>query len=192
MALEDIFRALQEQADRDVEAVLEEAHAHAKVIHEQAEREAEEVRATRIAEAERAVIARSSQDMNSARLEARKHVAAVKERAIRDVFDDALAGLADVRGRSDYPAVFAALADEAMADVSGEFELLVDPSDVELARQYLAERGKTAEIRPDISTAGGIIIVTEGGTVLRRNTLEDRLDKLRGLAQADVAEIIFE
>jgi hypothetical protein len=34
-------------------------------------------------------------------------------------------------------------------------------------------------------------VSTDGGSVMRRNTLEDRLDKLRGLAQADVAEIVF-
>ena len=125
------------------------------------------------------------------RREARKHVAAGKERAIRDVFDAALTGLAGVRARSDYPAIFRALADEALAGVEGEFELLVDAADVDLARQYLGERGAVADVKTDISTTGGLIVVTERGTVLRRNTLEDRLDKLRGLAQADVAEIIF-
>lgn len=191
MALEDIFRALEEQADRDVEAVLEEARAHAAVILEEAEREAKTAREHRVAEAERMAQARSSQDLNSVRLEARKRIAGVKERAVRQAFEEALAALGSVRGRADYPQVFRALADEAVGGLADQFELLVDPADAELARAYLAERGITSEVRPEISTAGGVVVSTRGGSVLRRNTLEDRLDKLRGLAQADVAEILF-
>jgi len=96
-----------------------------------------------------------------------------------------------VRTRSDYPAVFAALLDEAIASLEPGWELLVDPADVDLARTTLASRGIAAEVRGDISTAGGMIISMRGGTVTRRNTLEERLDKLRGKAQAEVAELLF-
>ncbi len=191
MALEDIFRALEEQADKDVEAVLEEARAHARVILEEAKREAETTRDSRVAEAERTAAARSSQDLNSARLDARKRLAGVKERAVSEVFEEAKASLAELRQRPGYDQIFRKLAEEAMAGVSEEFELWVDPADVELGRAFLAEKGLTAEVKPEISTGGGVIVATRGGTVLRRNTVEERLEKLRGLAQADVAEIVF-
>lgn len=191
MALEDIFRALEEQADKDVEAVLAESRAHAEAIREEAEREAAVTREHRIAEAERVAKARSAQELNSVKLEARKRVAAVKERAVREAFDQALASLSEVRTRSDYPAIFAALLDEAIASLEPGWELVVDPADVDLARSTLASRGIAAEVRGDISTAGGMIISMRGGTVTRRNTLEDRLDKLRGKAQAEVAELLF-
>ncbi|HSK46412.1 MAG TPA: V-type ATP synthase subunit E [Coriobacteriia bacterium] len=191
MALDDIFRALEEQADRDIEAVLEEARAHAAAIREEAKREADTSRDTRIADAERVAKSRSAQDLNSVRLEARKRVAAVKERAVREVFDSAREQLGSVRAGSDYPSVFRSLADEALAGVEPGFEMLVDPSDSELARAFVAEKGLVGEVKPELSSAGGVVIVTQGGSVLKRNTLEDRLDKLRGLAQADVAEIVF-
>jgi vacuolar-type H+-ATPase subunit E/Vma4 len=191
MALEDIFRALEEQADRDIDVVLKEARAHASAIHEEAEREATSVREHRVAEAERVARARSSQDLNTVRLEARKRVAAVKERAVRETFDAAQASLAGVRGRADYPDIFRALVAEALAGVDAEFSLLVDPADAELARAALSERGVSAEVRPELSSAGGVVVSLQGGEITRRNTLEDRLDKLRSLAQADVAEILF-
>jgi vacuolar-type H+-ATPase subunit E/Vma4 len=191
MALEDIFRALQEQADRDVEAVLAEARAHASVILEEAEREAATARETKIADAERSAMARSAQDINSVRLEVRKRIAGVKERAVSEVFETALTRLGEVRSRPDYAVIFKALADEATAGLSSGYEVLVDPADVEVATAYLRERGSSASVRGDLSTAGGLVVSTDGGSVMRRNTLEDRLDKLRGLAQADVAEIVF-
>ena len=191
MALEDIFRALEEQADSDIEAVLREARAHAAAILEEATREADATREARIADAERAATMRSAQDLNQARLEARKKVAAVKEVAVREVFDDARAALSNVRERPEYDQMFRDLAEEALAGISGDFEVLVDPADVSRAEAFLAAKGLSAPVKGELHSAGGLVIVTGSGTVSRRNTLEDRLEKLRGLAQADVAEIVF-
>jgi len=191
MGLEDIFRALEEQAERDSAAVLVEARAHADALLEEAEAAAGRAREAHLAEAERAALSRSAQDLNSVRLEARKQLASVKERAVREVFDDALGELSRIRSGADYPRAFAALADEALAGAEGDFEVLVDPADADLVRTVLAERGVSAPVRPDLSTAGGLVVAFDGGRVMRRNTLDDRLDKLRGLAQAEVAEILF-
>jgi len=191
MGLEDIFRALEEQAEKDSEAVLVEAQAHADSIIGEAEHEAARARDHHVSEAQRSARLRSAQELNSAKLEARKKIAAVKEQAVRQVFDQALDELAKVRAGSGYAAAFSRLAEEALEGVSGEFIVLVDPADVELAKSTLAEKGIAAEVRGDLVTTGGVVVSTEGGRVMRRNTLEDRLDKLRGLAQADVAEILF-
>jgi len=191
MGLEDIFRALEEQAAKDSEGVLEEARAHAASITDEAEHEAARARDHHVSEAERSARSRSAQELNSAKLEARKKIAAVKERAVTKAFDEALGELSKVRGDASYATAFAKLADEALEGVDGEFSVLVDPADVGLATTFLADKGIDAEVRGDLVTAGGLVVSTESGRVMRRNTLEDRLDKLRGLAQADVAEILF-
>jgi len=191
MGLEDIFRALEEQAAKDSDAVLAEARAHADSIIEEAEHEAARSRDRHVEEAQRSARSRSAQELNSAKLDARKKIAAVKERAVREVFDRALDELAKARSDSGYAEAFSRLADEALEGVSGEFSVLVDPADLEVAKSVLASKGISAEVRGDLAAAGGLVISTEGGRVMRRNTLEDRLEKLRGLAQADVAEILF-
>jgi vacuolar-type H+-ATPase subunit E/Vma4 len=188
MALEDIFRALEEQADKDIEATLAEARAHAKVITDDAKREAEETQANRLADAERAARSKSSQSLNSVRLEARKRIASVKDQAVRQVFEQSAAALAKVRARKDYADVFSALAAEAIAGVEGDYEVWVDAADLELAKRVV---GAKAPVKGQLSSSGGLVVVTQGGRVLRRNTLEDRLAKFRGIAQADVAEIVF-
>ncbi len=191
MALEDIFRALEEQADKDVEAVLAEAKEHAQSILEDAEREADLARETQVAEAQERARQRSMQTLNTVRLEVRKRIASAKERAVADVFAQAHAELGDVRARPVYPALFRALLDEALTGVEGEFEVLVDPADADLATKTLSEMGRSARVSTDLSSAGGVVVAFDDRRILRRNTLEDRLEKFEGVAQAGVAEILF-
>jgi len=191
MALEDIFRALEEQASKDSEAVLAEARAHADAIIAEAEQEAARTRDARVADAVRVTRLTSAQDLNAAKLEARKKLAAVKDVAVARVFDEAAAELDKVRGAASYEATFRRLAEEALTGVETDLVLLVDPADVGLATTFLNDKGITAEVRGDLATSGGVVVSMDGGRVMRRNTLEDRLDKLRGIAQADVAEILF-
>jgi vacuolar-type H+-ATPase subunit E/Vma4 len=69
--------------------------------------------------------------------------------------------------------------------------VLVDPRDANLARAQLADRDLAGTIKAELNTAGGVAVSTHGGRIFRRNTLEDRFEKLAGLAQADVARILF-
>jgi vacuolar-type H+-ATPase subunit E/Vma4 len=79
MALEDIFRALDEQADKECESILATARAQAEAIVADAEEQADGhllgvCRADRAAHA-----AKASKQINAARLEGKKRVASVKE-----------------------------------------------------------------------------------------------------------------
>jgi len=191
MALEDIFKALDEQADEECEQLLREARDHGDVILADAEEQAETIRSARVSDAERVTRTRASKSVNAAKLEARKRVAAVKERAVDAAFDRASGLLGSVRGTERYATAFKTLAQEALAGVEGDVEVVVDPADEKLAAETLASLGVSARITTDIKTAGGLVVVMPGGRITRRNTLEDRLDKVREQAQAAVAEIIF-
>lgn len=191
MALEDIFKALDQQADDECEQILQEARDHADVILADAEAQAEALRLAHVAEVEKVTRSRASQTVNAARLEARKKVAAVKQQAVEHAFDRASEKLRSVRGSDRYQQVFTALTKEALTGIEGEFSVEVDPADTELARSVLAQTGASAQVVPDLSSAGGLVVDTSGGRIVRRNTFEDRLDKVRELDQAAVAERIF-
>ncbi len=191
MALDDIFQALEEQADKEIVTILQDARDQAGVIAEQAADEAQTVREQRLAQAEKTVRSEASQSVNAAKLEGKKKVASVKEEAVNATFTKALSLLTDIRSRGDYPALFRALAQEALQGMSGEIDVLVDPVDAELAKSTFAELGVDATVKPEISTLGGLIVSTSGGRIQRRNTLEDRLEKVQQSAQSDVAEILF-
>ncbi len=191
MALDDIFRALEDQASQECDLILQVARDQAESIAEDALDQAQAIRTSRVDEAERTTRHKASQSINHARLESKKRVAAVKEAAVSASFDSALEALDSVRAQSAYPAIFKALAAEAALGMEGTLEVWVDPADEALAKSAIADLGLDASVRPEWQTRGGLVITINDGRIMRRNTIEDRLEKVRLMAQADVAEILF-
>jgi len=191
MALEDIFRALEEQAEQECQQILEDAHDQSDAILEEAQEQAEEIRNKLVTETEKATRLTASQSINSSRLENKKKIAAIKQDAVVGIFDKVLQKAQNLRGSSSYEATFKALAEEAIEGLEGDVQVLVDPADADLASSTLSKMGVSSEVKPDISTSGGVVVVTGGGRIMRRNTIEDRLEKIEPHIQADVAEILF-
>lgn len=191
MALEDIFKALEEQGEADCAEIISAARDQAGSIADEAKREADAIRAKRVEAAERAVKSATAQQMNTVRLEGKKSVAAVKEEAVQTVFRAALDKLAAMRGSEAYKDLFKALAAEALEGAAADAVVLVDPADEKLAAAVVAELGVGAPVRAEISTAGGLVVATQGGRISKRNTIEDRLEKARTRAQAGVAGILL-
>lgn len=191
MALEDIFQALEDQADKEVEEVLQDARDQAEAIEEDARDEAEAIHKRLVSEMERSTKSQGTRTTNAARLDSKKQVAAIKQEAVAASFDAALSELETERSSSAYPEVFRALAVEAIEGVDEDMEVLVDPADVALAESVFADMGLSVPIRGELSTSGGLVVLTHGGRVMRRNTFEERLDKVRSLIQSEVAEILF-
>lgn len=190
MAIEDIFRALEEQADAECKTVLDNAKAQADAILAEAREEADAIKRRRLEQVESAVQNKMRQALNAAKLENRRKTAAIKEAAIDDVFDGASAELGKLREGGTYQETLRALLEEALEGVTGPVEVLVDARDQELAEPLLKSAGVSYEINPT-ETSGGIVVVAGDGRIYRRNTFEDRLGKLRQRSQASVSEILF-
>ncbi len=191
MALDDIFRALEEQADAECDAILAAARDQASTIAGEAEARADEVRRAKVEVSERAARAVAAQRLNAARLDARKLVAGVKDRAIRAAFDGAEERFETLRSDRDYSDVFSSLAAEALSGVDGEVQVRVSEEDVALARKALGALGAKAEVVGDLETAGGLVVVANAGTLFRKNTVEDRIARLRDGGQSAVAGILL-
>lgn len=191
MALEDIFKALEEQADKECEQILTDARDQAEAILADAADQAERTQSEYLEGTDRTVRSKTSQQVNSARLEAKKRVAAVKERAIGQVFDEAVKSLEALRRTDAYPTLMKELLQEAVSSIDEEYTIRVDQEDVAVATQVAKGLGITAPVEADIETIGGVVITFGDGRIARRNTLEDRLDKARQFIQADVAELMF-
>lgn len=190
MAIEDIFKALEEQADAEIDEILRAAKLQAKAIEQEARGEADRITKARIASTDEAVRIRVAKTVNAARIESKRNLAAVRDEAIDRVFKEAVAKLAAMRGTPEYERVFKALAEEALAGADGECELLVGAPDEALARKVADELGVECEVVPTLDTGGGLAIALHDGRVMRRNTFESRLAKVRELAQAKVAEVL--
>ncbi|NTU72175.1 MAG: hypothetical protein HGB10_10215 [Coriobacteriia bacterium] len=190
MAIEDILKALDEQAQADCDAVITEAKEHAKLILDDAERNAEKIHDGFARQLERVARADAAKVVNAARLEAKMEVSSAKGDGVASVFDAAAGKLESVRS-GDYDRLFDALATEAIAGLDGDLVIRVADSDVDRAKRVAEAKGITAEVAGGLSTSGGIVVEAYGGRVIRRNTLEDRLERVSQMAQADVAKVLF-
>jgi len=191
MALEDIFRALEEQAQSDCDALLEAARSHADSIDKEASASSESICARCVDSARIASSEDAAKKLNAVRLESHKQVATAKENAVEAVFAMAKDRLASLRGSPGYEALFQSLFEEALDGTRQDYVILVDSSDEALARKMATEKGVAGKVQPDIYTMGGLVVSYAGGRILRRNTLEDRLEKAREHLKANVAEILF-
>lgn len=190
MAIDDILRALDDQAQADCDEIIGESHEHARLIVEEAELQAQAIHDKYIHQVEQVATASASKQVNTARLEAKMIVSSVKGGGVASVFDAARVELPSVR-ESGYEALFAALAAEALAGVSGPITVHTASSDTSLAEKAASASGLAAEVVGDLDTAGGLIVDTANGKVIRRNTLEDRLDRVSQYLRADVARALF-
>lgn len=191
MAIEDIFRALEVQADEECRMILEGAKAQAKAIEEEARDESKRIRDRRVEVADVSVRARAQHLLNAARLENRKATAAAKDGGVEGVFAEAGRQLAGLRGTSEYERIFRSLAEEALSGAEGDVVVRVDPADAKLANATLADSGRKGVVEADLDTSGGLTVVSNGGTVIRRNTFEDRIHKARPLVQSQISETLF-
>jgi vacuolar-type H+-ATPase subunit E/Vma4 len=191
MAIEDILRALDEQADGDCRALVDNAKQQAKVIMDEAKAEADRVRAYKVSATEAQVRSRAAQIVNAAKLERRRRIAAAQDAGVDQVYLDAGAALSGSRGTKEYDLLFRALADEASARAIGDLAVQVAPDDAALAKKVMSDLGFKAEIDASAAILGGLTVISSGGRVYRRNTFDDRLAKVRKHVQSEVAEILF-
>lgn len=191
MAIEDILKALEDQAKADIDAVLTEAREHAALITKQGEAEAAAIRDGFVKQVERNATSKASKVVNAARLEAKMAVSSARGDGLERVFDEAGKRLGDLRGDAGYDRLFAELAREAMEGLSGDIVIHVDPADAQLAQAAAESAPVAATVATDLSSAGGLVIEANGGRVVRRNTFEDRLERARQQVQTDVAKALF-
>jgi vacuolar-type H+-ATPase subunit E/Vma4 len=191
VAIEDILRALEEQGQADCEACTEEARAHAAQIIEDARGKAETIHDNHVAAVERSARLEAMKKVNAARLKGRMEISGVRGEGLDEVFESAREQLRRLHERADYPQLFAALAREAFEGVEGQVVIRVAAGDEDLARQAASQAGVAAEVHTDLQSAGGLIVESAGGSIVRRNTFEDRLGRVRPYIQADVARVLL-
>jgi vacuolar-type H+-ATPase subunit E/Vma4 len=170
MALEDLLRAIEAEADEERLRAERERAASATAIVEAARREAADLAARLTAAPEAQSLAAADRVRALARLEAAAAVRAAREEAFTSVLDRVREELAAVRGSPAYPAVFRALLDESRAALPHAGELRVDGRDADLAESMAGGLRVVAVLH----TWGGVELAADDGRTVR-NTIEERL-----------------
>ena len=188
MALEDIFRALEEEAEGEATRVRTEAQTEADRILAAAEEQAESYRIARIERAEAGLSSKTTRAVAAAGTQVRRQVASARDKQIDAVFTEARRRLLEVRESADYDRLLAALIAEGVENLEPPLVVRVAPQDVEVARRAVAA---AASVEPAEDIDAGAVVTGSGGGLVRDNRLTDRLERVRELARARVAELLF-
>lgn len=190
MALADILRAMEQQAQAEIARLQAQAESEAAAIVAKAEEEAKAIRARHLA----AIQPRSQQDIarlwSEANVEARRALLLARETLLEEAFTAAQQELERWRERADYPRCLGVLLREAVADLGDEVALSVDPRDEAVVRRLVAELGISARIVCGLHTAGGVQASTPDGRITVVNTLEARLQRSRRHLRRTLAAIL--
>lgn len=192
MAIEDILHALEEQADAEIETLRSESAAHAAHVVAEAELDAERIRQDFAELAERTARTQATRKVNSTRMETRRGVLRARDEGVESIFAEAARRITEVRDSAGYDVLFARLFAEAVAGLSGEVVVRVVPDDKDRALAALKSTEVQATVRTDLEGAGGVVIMTPDERIIRRNTLEERLERAKEITRSEVARTLFE
>jgi V/A-type H+/Na+-transporting ATPase subunit E len=192
MAIEDILKALDDQACAECDQIAADAKSEADRIMAEAQEQADRIKSQRMARVQGSVEPKAQQMVNAARLANKRDIEAVRMRAVDSVFDEALERLKGVRSDPQrYEPLLKGLLKEAAQNSNGDSSAVVDPADETLARDLARDLELTCTIEAAATPYGGVTVTSCAGRVAHRNTLEDRLEQVRSTSRAAVAEMLF-
>jgi vacuolar-type H+-ATPase subunit E/Vma4 len=184
MALADLLRAIEAEANAERARTERETAAEAAAIVEQARDDAGVLEAALTAAPETEARAEAVQMLALARLDASSAVRSAREDAFASLLTGIRETLAALRGTDAYPALLEALLAESRAALPGARELRVDRRDSDLALPLADGLG----VEFTLDTWGGLELASDDGRTIR-NTLEERLANAEPLLRRRFAQM---
>jgi len=179
-AAQEAISLIDAETDEKVAAVLGEA-----------QRKVDEEINRYIAEAEQEARRKAQRDLNAARVKAQRAEADVCYELYEDFFDSITGDLSRYReDASLYQPVLCALMREATQGFEAGI-ISIDPRDETQATECMQMLGHSFELRSDIATAGGCVARNGDGTVIRDNTFESRLSRVRDEMEQQIWSVLI-
>lgn len=191
MGLEDIFRALEQEAEARCAEIRMEANAQAGAIETESEQRCEELVREKLERAAAPLEARARRVIGDARFERRRSIAAEREAQVDAAYAAANDALTALRGAASYEVTFGRLLDEALSSSVEPTAVVVDPADEVIATKALAARGSSLPVLAEMSSKGGVVVLSGGGRVRHDNTFEARLERVQDTTRTLVGELLF-
>ena len=133
----------------------------------------------------------------NAKLQARKLGLDAKEDVIKEAFGAAEAKLRKISSGKEYSSVLEALIKEAQAVVNSDVEIIARAGDSKvLTSDYIKKLSKDTKAKIEVSdstveTIGGAIVKAKDGKIEVNNTIEMRMERMRGDMRPKVAKALF-
>ncbi len=194
---------IKRKADEEIKRIIENAKREAENIINRAERELERRVEAKISQETSSLEEEDKRRVAEARLEARRMILEVKEKAISSVFEKLKSQLREFTRTQDYVEVLSKLVCEAGIALGGG-ELIVEVNEDhknlninwdEVARTIEEKTGKPTKISVSythVSDIGGAIVRTADGRFTFDNTFEGRIDRMQKTLRLLAAKRLFE
>lgn len=192
MALETMLNAIQREANEKVQRIDQEAAERAKAIHDRAKARVETEVERYVEEARTEAMRELQREVNAANLKSTRAQTDVRREVYDEVFAAVRTKLEEMRASAAYPDVFRALVCDAITGLGDGLVVHIDPRDTTYLDAFLASgvSAQIVKVETDLSSLGGIIAYSENGRVMRDNTLEARLERVRVERARDIWDVL--
>ncbi len=190
MSHQDLIKALLQDGRRQCEQIIKKAKADAEEIVENAERELERQKKEYLDKIETDIKIKSIEVINGAKINANGKILKAKYEAIEDIFQKATERFLEIKNDKKYLSVFEKLCKEVLGDIKGETKVIMCREDGSLFKKLFPDI--KAEIAPvNSAKIFGIELITKNGSVIIKNTLNSRLEKVKPELILELNNLLF-
>jgi V/A-type H+-transporting ATPase subunit E len=191
VAYENLLKSVDESAQERERELREKARIAVESIKKKAREQAEQIRQSQIADAEKSAAVEKNKLMYIAGGENKARLITMREHLFLSAFNEAKLRLSLLREDPEYPAIFKKFAADAAEALGGDpFNVHVDKQDEELCRKTLVSLNLHAGVIPDLDSAGGLLATLPDGSVIISNTVESRLERAKDLKKLEIYSIL--
>jgi len=192
LALDDILRALEDNAEDRIEAIKQDGQQRVNEIISEADREVSRIRRLRLKKIEDAIKSECTSTVYSASLKAKNELIKAQEETVDEAFRLAKQRLSGLHSNEEYPKVFELLLDECMEVLDGEVVLQVRADDRDLVDKLMANRDVPYSVsETPLEASGGLVAGSPDGEVIVYNSFESRLDKAKETLRLEISNALF-
>jgi V/A-type H+-transporting ATPase subunit E len=191
--IELLARAIMVEAREEAEQLQAEARERAEAIRKRAQQEAESERNTILARAKEDADRLRSQTSATSQLKARSTLLEQREKILNEVFEEARKQLSSLKDRPDYGEIAMMLAREALTELNtSEAEVRADETTQKALKldELSRELNGKFTFGEKLEEGTGVVVNAAGGKLHYDNTLETRLDRLRGSLRSSVYKLL--
>lgn len=195
--VDKITKKIAAGSKEEIDAIKKDAKAEGKEITTEAEKKAEDLKAEIVERGKRDAEREKQRIVANAKLQARKLRLDAQEDVIKEAFKEAEAKLRKISSSKEYSSVLASLIKEAQAVVKSDVEIIARADDSKvLTSDYLKKLSTAAKCKIELSTdtidtIGGAIVKAKDGKTEVNNTIEMRMERMKGDIRPKVAKALF-
>jgi vacuolar-type H+-ATPase subunit E/Vma4 len=192
LALDDILRALEDNAEDRIEVIKQDAQQRVNEIISEVEKEASRSKRLRLKKVQDAIKSECTGIVYSASLKAKNELIKAQEDTVEEAFRLAEQRLSGLHSNEEYPRVLELLLDECLEVLDGEVIIHVRQDDRTLVDGLMADRKISYSIsETPLEASGGLDVSSPDGEVIVRNSFESRLSKAKETLRLDISNALL-